>query len=141
MEAVQKLPVPRSQTEGISFLGIASFYRRFVPTSAKIARPLHKASETSTKFDWTPAAQDAFESLKLTLTSTPILAFPCLKEPFILYTDVSHFAMGASVAQVQDGTERSVCNASKSLSKSQTMYSATRHQLLALVTFTGHFRH
>ena len=73
MEAVQKLPVPRSQTEVQSFFGLASYYRRFEPKFAEIARPLHKASETSTKFEWTPEAQDAFESLKLKLTSTPIL--------------------------------------------------------------------
>ena len=84
IEAVQKFPLPRSQTEVKSFLGLASYYRRFVPKFAELARPLHKASETSTKFGWTPEAQDAFESLKLKLTSTPILAFPCLKEPFIL---------------------------------------------------------
>ena len=46
-----------------------------MPKFGEIARSLHKASETSTKFEWTPAAQDAFESLKLKLTSTPILAF------------------------------------------------------------------
>ena len=79
VEAVQKFPVPRSQTEVKSFLGLASYYRRFVPKFAEIARPLHKASETSTKIEWTPEAQNAFESLKLKLTSTPILAFPCLK--------------------------------------------------------------
>ena len=141
VEAVQKFPVPRSQTEVKSFLGLASYYRRFVPKFAEIARPLHKASETSLKFEWTPEAQDAFESLKLKLTSTPILAFPCLKEPFVLYTDVSQFAMGAVLAQVQDGKERAICYASKSLSKSQTKYSATRRELLALVTFTRHFRH
>ena len=77
IEAVQKVPVPRSETEGKSFLGLASYYRRFVPKFAEIARPLHIASETSTKFEWTPEAQDAFESLKLKLTSTAILAFPC----------------------------------------------------------------
>ena len=120
IEAVQKFPVPRSQTEVESFLGLASYYRRFVPKFAEIARPLHKASETSTKFEWTPEAQDAFESLKLKLTSTPILVFPCLKEPFILYTDASQFAMGAVLAQVQDGKERAICYASKTLSKSQT---------------------
>ena len=141
IEAVQKFPVPRSQTEVKSFLGLASYYRRFVPKFAEIARPLHKASETSTKFEWTPEAQDAFESLKLKLTSTPILAFPCLKEPFIIHTDASQFAIGAVLAQVQDGKERAICYASKSLSKSQTKYSATRRELLALVTFTRHFRH
>ena len=140
-EAVQKFPAPRSQTEVKSFLGLASYYRRFVPKSAEIARLLHKASETSTIFEWTPEAQDAFESLKLKSTSTPILAFPCLKEPFILYTDASQFAMGAVLAQVQDGKERAICYASRSLSKSQTKSSATRRELLALVTFTRHFRH
>ena len=49
--------------------------------------------------------------------------------------------MGAVLAQVQDGKERAICYASKSLSKSQSKYSATRSELLALVTFTGHFRH
>ena len=49
--------------------------------------------------------------------------------------------MGAVLAQGQDGKERAICYASKSLSKSQTKYSATRRELLALVTFTRHFRH
>ena len=75
IEAVEKIPVPKSQTKVKSFLRLASYYRRFLPKFAEIARLLHKASETSTKFEWTPEAQDAFESLKLKLTSTPILVF------------------------------------------------------------------
>ena len=92
-----------------SFLGLASYYRRFVPKIAEIARPLHKTNELSKKVEWTSEAQDAFESLKLKLTSTPRLAFPCLKESFILYTDATQFAMGAVFAQVQDGKERAIC--------------------------------
>ena len=122
-------------------MGLASYYRRFVPKLAEIARAFHKASEKSANFEWRQEAQDAIESLKLKLTSTPILAFPCLKEPFIVYTDASQFVMGAVLAQVQDGKERPICYASKSLSKSQTKYSATCRELLALVTFTRHFRH
>ena len=140
-EVVQKLPLPRSQTEVKSFSGLASYYRRLLTKSAEIARPLHKASETSTKFQWTPGTQDAFESLKFKITSMPMLAFPCLKEPFIFYTDASQFAMGAVLAQVQDGKERAICYASRSLSKSQLKYSATRRELLAFVTITRHFRH
>ena len=141
VEAVQKFPVPRSQTEVESFLGLASFYRRFVAKFAEIARRLHKASETSAKFERTREAQDLFEFLKLKPTSTPILAFPCLKAPFILTTDASQFAMGAVLAQVQHGKERAICYASRSLSKSQTKYSATRRELLAVVPFTRRFRH
>ena len=62
IEAVQKFTIPRSQTELKSFLGFAPYYRRFEPKFAEIARPLHKASETSTKFEQTPPAQDAFET-------------------------------------------------------------------------------
>ena len=141
IEAVQKFPVPRSQIEAKLFLGLASYYRRFVPKIVEIARRLHRASEASTKFEWTHEAQVALEPLKLKLTSTPILAFPCLKEPFILYTDASQFAMGSVLAQMQDGKDRAICYASRSLSKSQTKYSATRRELPALVTFTRNFRH
>ena len=106
-----------------------------------IARPLHKASETKSLFTWTEETQEAFESLKKHLSSTPILAFPDVKEPFILYTDASLTAMGAVLAQVQDGKERDTCYASKAFSKSQTNYSATKRELLAIVTFTRHFKH
>ena len=108
---------------------------------AEIARPLDKASEVTTIFNWTPEAQDAFETLKSRLTTTPILAFPMTKEPFILYTDASLTAMGAVLSQVQDGQERAICYASKAFSKAQTRYSATKRELLAVVNFTRHFKH
>ena len=106
-----------------------------------IARPLHKASETKSSFTWTEETQEAFESLKKHLSSTPILAFPDVEEPIILYTDASLTAMGAVLAQVQDGRVRAICYASKAFSKSQTNESATKRELLAIVNFTRHFKH
>ena len=106
-----------------------------------IAQPLHKASETKSSFTWTEETREAFESVKKHLSSTPILAFPDVKESFILYTDASLTAMGAVLAQVQDGKERAICHASKAFSKSQKIYSATKRELLAIVTFTRQFEH
>ena len=106
-----------------------------------IARPLHKASETKSSFTLTDETQEAFENLKRHLSSTPILAFPDVKESFVLYFDASLTAMGAVLAQVQDGKEGAICYASKAFSKSQTNYSATKRELLAIVTFTRHFKH
>ena len=100
-----------------------------------------KASETSSKFSWNTGAQHAFELLKQKLTSTSILAFPCLSEPFILCTDASQFAMGAVLTQVQDTKERAICYASRTLTRAQSKYSPTHRELLTLVTFTRHFRH
>ena len=87
VKAVQNFPVPQNQTNVKSFSGLCSYYRRYIKNFALIARPLHKASETKSSFTWTEETQEAFESLKKHLSSTPILAFPDVEEPFILYTD------------------------------------------------------
>ena len=139
--AVKKFPIPTNPTEVKSCLGLCSYYHRHVKNFAGKARPLHEASELVASFNWTPEAQKAFEALKSKLTTTPILVFPIMKEPFILYTDTSLTAMGAILAQVQDGQERAICYASKAFSKTPTRYSATKKELLAVVNFTRHFRH
>ena len=82
VKAVQNFPVPQNQTDVKSFLGLCSYYRRYIKNFATIARPLHKASETKSSFNWTEETQEAFENLKKHLSSTPILAFPDVKEPF-----------------------------------------------------------
>ena len=109
VRAVKNFPIPTNPTEVKFFLGLCSYYRRYVKNFADIARPLHKATESKSIFQWTPEAQSAFEALKQKLVSTPILALPSMKEPFILYTDASMTAVGAVLAQVQDGQERAIC--------------------------------
>ena len=64
-----------------------------------------------------------------------------MNKPFILYTDASQFAIGAVLAQVQNGFERVICYASESLNKAQSRYSTTRRELLAIVNYTRHFKH
>ena len=64
-----------------------------------------------------------------------------MNEPFILYTDASQFAIGAVLAQVQNGLERVFCYASKSLNKAQSRYSTTKRELLAIVNYTRQFKH
>ena len=71
----------------------------------------------------------------------PILAFPSMNEPFILHTDASQFAIGAILAQVQNGPERVICYAPKSLNQAQSRYSTTERELLAIVNYTRHFKH
>ena len=52
-KAVQNFPVPQNQTDVKSFLGLCSYYRRYIKNFAMTARPLHKASETKSSFTWT----------------------------------------------------------------------------------------
>ena len=115
---------------------LQTVYQKLRYDSTTIAK---KTSETKSSFTWTEETQEAFESLRKPLSSTPILAFPDVKEPFILYTDASLTSMGAVLAQVQDGKERASCYASKAFSKSRTNFSATKRELLTIVTFTRHF--
>ena len=123
-----------------SFMGLASYYRRFVKGFAEIARPLHQLTEKNRRFEWTSECQKAFEELKARLTSPPILAYPLPEGDFILDTDASDSAIGAVLSQVQDGDERVVAYASKSLGKAERNYCVTRKELLAIVVYLKHFR-
>ena len=141
VKATQNFPIPQNQTDVKSFLGLRSYCRRYIKIFAVLARPLHKAGETKGSFTWTEETQEAFESLRIHLSSTPILAFPDVKEPFILYTNAILTTLGAVLAQVQDIKSQAVCYTYRAFSKSQTNYSATKCECLAIVTFTRHFKH
>ena len=140
-EKVAAWPCPTSVTEVQQFLGLASYYRRFIRNFAEIAKPLHRLTEKAQGFQWTNQCDDAFRELKQRLTSAPILAFPDFSQPFILDTDASQTGIGAVLSQVQEGQERVVAYASRTLSKAERRYCVTRRELLAVVTYVQHFRH
>ena len=123
VKAVRNLPVPQNQTAVKSFLGLFSYYRRYIKNFALIARPLHKPRETKSSSTWTEETKEAFESSKKHLSSTPILVF---QEPFVLYTDASLTATGAVLAHMQDGKKQAICYASKAFSKHITNNSAAK---------------
>ena len=99
LEAVEQYPPPADVKTLRSFLGLASYYRRFVPEFAKVARPLHALTRKDAPFQWTPQCQSAFDNLKKLLTSAPVLAFPRFEKTFILETDASGAGLGAVLAQ------------------------------------------
>ena len=138
---VKEWPRPISVQETQQFLGLANYYRRFVKDFASIAKPLHQLTEKKTPFKWTEQCENAFASLKLFLTSAPILALPDWSQQFILNTDASDTGIGAVLSQCQsDGTEHVICYASRILTKSERNYCVTRKELLAMVTYLQHFR-
>lgn len=75
-EAVRSFPVPRTQHDVRSFLGLCNYYRKFVKNYSKITDPLNALLAKDAKFKWTPDCQEAFECLKDKLISAPILKFP-----------------------------------------------------------------
>uniref|UniRef100_A0A5S6QHH5 RNA-directed DNA polymerase n=1 Tax=Trichuris muris TaxID=70415 RepID=A0A5S6QHH5_TRIMR len=139
-EAVDNWPRPTSPKELKQFLGLASYYRRFVSSFATIAEPMNKLMKKSSRWNWTSECEASFHELKARLTSAPTLSFPDFNLPFVLDTDSSNCGLGAVLAQVVDGKEVVVAYASRSMSKAERRYSTTRQEMLALVWAVRHFR-
>ena len=136
-DCIAAWPTPQNVQEIMKFLGLASYYRRFICNFAEIARPLHQLSERGRPFKWTTECDT---ELKLRLCSTPILTYPDILLPFIIDTDASQHGIGAVLSQIQGGKEKVIAFASRTLNKAERRYSVTRKELLAVVTYIHHFR-
>ncbi|GFX87454.1 retrovirus-related Pol polyprotein from transposon 297 [Trichonephila clavipes] len=108
VSAVKNWKRPENLRELRSFLGLCTYYRKFVKGFSNIARPLHRLTESKQKFQWTKECEDSFLQLKEALTSSPILIYPQPDKPFILDTDASNESVGAVLSQEIDGQERVV---------------------------------
>lgn len=137
--AVQQWPRPKDRNEVRSFLGLCTYYRRFVLEFARIAKPLTRLTEENRRFDWNHECEEAFDNLKKALTSAPILSYPRLDGQFILDTDASNTAIGGVLSQRQEGQEKVIGYFSKVLSKAERNYCVTRRELLAVVKAAEHF--
>ncbi|GFQ77335.1 retrovirus-related Pol polyprotein from transposon opus [Trichonephila clavata] len=115
ISAVKNWKGPTDVHQLRSFLGLCTYYQKFVKDFSTIARPLHKLTEAKQKFIWTDEC-NAFNKLKDALTSAPILAYPEAGKQFILDTDASHESIGAVLSQEIYGQERVIAYFSKCLS-------------------------
>ncbi len=138
VKAVTTWPTPDSGTEVKRFLGLCSYYRRFIPTFADAAQPLYQAAGTH-PFQWTPEAEEAFKQLQLALTGAPVLAYPDPDGEFTVDTDASNLGLGAVLSQNQGGEERVIAYFSRTLSRPEQNYCVTRKELLAAVKAVRHF--
>ena len=154
IQKVKDWPVPTNAKEVHSFLGLASYYRRFVPQFVKWANPLHdlihpiamKKSRHRIRlpplqsnlppFEWTKLHEQSFEKLKLALTSAPVLAYPNYNKPFLLETDASLKGLGAVLSQEDDNGHMHVISYAsctlKPYEKSMRNYSSAKLELLTL---------
>ena len=110
------------------FLGLASYYRRFIPRFAKIANPLHALTRKNAQFQWTTKCQEAFEKLKQLLTTAPVLSCPQFgpDSEFTLETDASTCGLGAVLGQKQeDSNVHPIAYASRCLQPHETRYAIT----------------
>ena len=139
VKCVADWPVHSSFRELKQFLGLASYYRRFVKGFARTASPLYALTEKK-DWQWSTSCGEAFMELKKRLITAPVLTLPHFHLDFILDTDASGDGLGAVLSQVIEGREHVIAYASRVLSRTERKYCATRQEMLALVWATRHFR-
>ena len=133
---------PSTVTEVRSFLGLSSYYRKFIKDYSKIAKPLFDLTKKDKVFKWDDLCEISFQQLKTRLITAPVLAYPQAEgSEFILDTDASAYAIGAVLSQVQDGKERVIAYGSRCLDNPERNYCVTRREMLVVVYFTKYFKH
>lgn len=103
LDAIRSFPVPTTK-EVRSFLGLAGYYRRFIPNFATTAVSLTNLTrkQEPERVLWTSECDHAFNALKGHLMSTPVLWNPNVEKPFVLQTDASDYGIGAVLSQYDD---------------------------------------
>ena len=140
VQAIERCPIPQNVSETRSFLGLANYYRRFVPMFSNIAAPLNKLLSSDKRFEWTADCESAFQTLKDKLKSAPILRRPDYNLPFAIYTDASNIGIGGVLTQTVDNKEYVIAYCSRTLNRAEQNYSTTERECLAVVYSIKEFR-
>jgi hypothetical protein len=135
LEQIRDAEQPKTKKQVRSFLGLAGYYRRFIPNFAEIAVPLtdltKKGQPNAVK--WGQPQEHAFKTLRDLLTRAPILRLPDFSRQFILEADASDVGVGAALMQEYDDGRFPVAYASKKLLQRERNYSVIERECLAIV--------
>ncbi|GJQ91799.1 putative reverse transcriptase domain-containing protein [Tanacetum coccineum] len=137
IESIKDWASPKTPTEIRQFLGLASYYRRFIEGFSKIAKSMTKLTQKGVKFDWGDKQEAAFQRIKQKLCSAPILALPEGSEDFVVYCDASIQGLGAVLMQ----REKVIAYASRQLKIHEKNYTTHDLELGAVVFALKIWRH
>lgn len=126
-------PTPTTIRKVRQFIGMISWYRRFISDFATIAASLTRLTRRNARWTWDDKTEQAFSTLKKRLTTAPVLACPDFNQPFSLQTDASVTGLGAVLTQHLHDGERVIAYASRTLNPVEKNYNATELECLAVV--------
>ena len=143
VEAIKRVPVPKTVKKLQAFLGLMNYYRKFISRFSEIAGPLntllkgkkgpHKKNDCS-PLEWNENAQRAFEELKKEMSEKVVLQFPNFEKDFLLTTDASGTSIGGVLQQLDDnGAARPLTFFSRSLNQAERKYSAVEREALGVI--------
>lgn len=130
--AIDNFPQPKNVKGVQSFLGLVGYYRKFIKGFADIAKPLTSLLKKNNKFIWSEECINAFNKLKQAITSEPVLQHPNFSERFILSCDASNVAISGILSQGKLGEEHPIAYVSRTLQPTETRYSTTEKEMLAI---------
>ena len=140
VSAVKEWLSPTNAEEVRKFLGLASYYRRYILGFSHIAKPLHTLTQKQVSFNWSDECEAAFNTLKEKLVDAPVLSYPQFDKnspPFVLQTDASAVGVGAVLEQ----GGHVIGYASRALNTAEQQYSVIQKECLAIVFAMKQFRH
>ena len=129
IQSILDWPTPKSIKDIRSFLGLAGYYRRFIESFSKIAKDLTDLLKKNKQFIWTDKAEESFQTLKVKLTTTPVLVLPDTDKDFVVYCDASLQGLGCVL--MQEG--HVVAYASRQLKPHEQNYPTHDLELAAVV--------
>ncbi|XP_053873204.1 uncharacterized protein LOC128831095, partial [Malaclemys terrapin pileata] len=134
VQAIANCPPPTTKRQVRQFLGLAGYYRRFIPQFAAIAAPLTGllTKDSPRQVIWTTECDRAFRTLKKCLCSEPVLYSPDFNLPFVLQTDASEVGLGAVLSQDVGGEEHPVLYISRKLFPREKNYAVVEKEALAV---------
>ena len=145
VDAVLTWKAPKTDTQLMSFLGFANYYREFSKGYTDKIYPMQRLMRNKGKrFTWTDEAQVSFENIKRELCEAPVLGMPTEKGMFVLDTDASVVAISGILHQEQEWNGRTVLRpiayGSKVLSDTEMKYGAPKAEMFAVITFVEKYR-
>lgn len=134
-------PEPNNRRQLQRFLGFANFYRRFIRDFSRIALPLTQLTSPKLAFQWSDAAQSAFQELKKQFASAPILVQPDTTLQFVVEVDASDSGVGAVLSQQREGKMHPCAYFSRRLTPAERNYDVGDRELLAIKLALEEWRH
>ena len=129
VQDILNMPAPQDRAAVQRLLGMVTYLAKFIPQMSQVTQPIRVLLNKDTHFEWSYEQAKAFNRLKQTLTSEPVLAFYDVRKDIELHTDASEYGLGATI--IQEG--KPVAYASRSLTDTERKYAQIEKELLSIV--------
>ena len=124
-----------------SFLGLASYYRKFIRGFSQLAKPLTDLTREKIGWQWDKREEQSFLALKAAMATAPVLCLPGFERQFVVTTDASDVAIGAILEQDFGSGLQPIAFSSRKLNPTKIRYSAYERELLGIVWAIGQWKH